>query len=53
MEQGFQALATNKYDAKEDYYELILVERYLRRASEDHSNIYNLAHYAACREILT
>ena len=53
MEQGYQALATNRYDEKEDYYELILVERYLMSASEKHSNIYNLAHYAACREILT
>ena len=36
MEQGFQALATNRYDVKEDYFELILVERYLRSASEAH-----------------
>ena len=53
MEQGFQALVTNRYDVMGDYYELILVERYLRSASEKHSNIYNLAHYAACRENLT
>ncbi len=36
MEQGYQALATNRYDVKEDYFELILVERYLRSASEAH-----------------
>jgi hypothetical protein len=36
MKQGFQALATNKYDAKEDYYELILIEQSLRAASEKH-----------------
>ena len=53
MEDGFQALATNRYDLMGDYYELILVEQKLRFASERHSNIYNLAHYAACRNNLT
>ena len=36
MKRGFQTLVTNRYDEKENYYELLLVEQDLRTASETH-----------------
>ena len=49
MVDGFQMLVTNKYDVASDYYELIDVEKRIRRASKKHPNLYTLVHYASCR----
>lgn len=52
QKKGFQTLATNRYDLKDDFYELIQVERSIRDACKKHPNLYILAHYAACRDVI-
>ena len=49
LKDGFQTLVTNEYNFASDYYELIEVERQIRKASQENPNLYTLVHYAACR----
>ncbi len=49
LKDGFQTIVSNKYDINNDYYELIDVEREIRKAAKQHPNLYILAHYATCR----
>ena len=51
MKDGRQNLCMNEFDPKENYFDLIPVELFVRSKSEDFQNIYNLVHYASCREI--
>ena len=49
LKGGFQTLVANEYNVASDYYELIEVERQIRKASQENPNLYTLVHYAACR----
>lgn len=49
---GRQCLATNKFDFRENYYELILVEQYIRSCI-NLPNVYFFVIFACCRETLS
>ena len=51
MKDGRQNLCMREFNARENYFDLIPVELYVRSTSRDFPNIYNLVHYACCREI--
>ena len=41
----------NAFDPSTGYFDLIPVELYVRSLSKESPNVYNLVHYACCREI--
>ena len=52
VKDGYQTLCMNRFDPKENYFDLMTVDIDVRKNSENSPNIYSLVHYACCREIL-